>query len=499
MISVAMAAYKGEAYIEAQLRSILEQLGPEDEVVVSDDCPGSTMSDLVLSLAAQDPRIRYTEGPSKGVIQNFNHAISKTKGDYIFLSDQDDVWLPGKVDACLQALRSATLVLHDATVTDGNLNVTEKSFFAARGSAPGYFRNIMKNSYMGCCMAFRKELKDVILPIPEQVPMHDQYIGLMAERVGTVTFLQKPLIYYRVHGGNVTGGKTSLQDKLKWRADILRLTETNKKTMKQVAAVNNVQDKKKISATIVTYNNQRTIEEAVRTLLDTVKDNDLTLYIVDNGSTDNTLPILKEQFASDPRFVLLETGKNIGFGAGHNQVLPFLESDYHCVVNPDILLKDNAVDRMAEYMNEHDNVVLLSPKICYPDGREQILGKRNPHFLYILANHRWDRVSSPNKVIRRYAMLDEDYSKPFEIENATGCFMMFKTDTFKALSGFDDRYFMYFEDCDITRRARKLGKVLHFPQATIYHAWARGSKSNRNLLVIHIQSMLKYYLKWRML
>ena len=84
----------------------------------------------------------------------------------------------------------------------------------------------------------------------------------------------------------------------------------------------------------------------------------------------------------------------------------------------------------------------------------------------------------------------------FEITNATGCFMFFRTEVFKELGGFDERFFMYLEDCDIARRAAEKYKALHYPMATVYHLWERESKGNKKLLLIHIQSILKYFLKW---
>ena len=111
----------------------------------------------------------------------------------------------------------ATLVLHNAYVTDKDLNITDYSFFALRGSKPGFLRNIMKNSYMGCCMAFDRKLLKYIMPVPKNIPMHDQWIGIMGEIYGKVKFLDLPLIYYRVHGGNVTGGETSFNQKMMWR------------------------------------------------------------------------------------------------------------------------------------------------------------------------------------------------------------------------------------------------------------------------------------------
>ena len=220
-ISVALAAYKGENFIEEQLSSILTQLKPLDEVVVSDDFPEGKTKEVVMKLAGNDTRIKYIAGPGKGLIMNFENAIKHCTGDFIFLADQDDVWLPDKVEKVTEKLLSgADLVLHNAMVTDSHLKVNDTSFFASHGTKTGYFNNLVKNSYMGCCMAFRKELTEKILPFPENLPMHDQWIGLIAEKTGRVCLEEKPLILYRRHGGNMTGGKTSLKQKIMWRISI---------------------------------------------------------------------------------------------------------------------------------------------------------------------------------------------------------------------------------------------------------------------------------------
>lgn len=96
------------------------------------------------------------------------------------------------------------LVLHDACVTDADMHPLEPSFFAVHGSKPGFGANLIRNSFMGCCMAFRRELCGAILPLPEGIPMHDQWIGLIATRLGRVVFLEEPLLFYRGHGGNVS-------------------------------------------------------------------------------------------------------------------------------------------------------------------------------------------------------------------------------------------------------------------------------------------------------
>ena len=223
MISVALAAYQGEDYIEAQLHSILPQLEQGDEIIVSDDKPGGATERIVRRVMADDPRVIYVEGKGQGVVANFVNAIRHCRGDKIFLSDQDDVWLPDKVRRVMDAFDAgATLVLHNAYVTDKDLNITDYSFFALRGSKPGFVRNIIKNSYMGCCMAFDRKLLKKIMPMPKHLPMHDQWIGLMGEMYGKVTFLDAPLIYYRRTGNNVTGGKTSAGQKLQWRRYLLK-------------------------------------------------------------------------------------------------------------------------------------------------------------------------------------------------------------------------------------------------------------------------------------
>ena len=223
MISVALAAYKGEKYIEQQILSILPQLSHDDELIVSDDKPGGQTEHIVRRLMEDDPRITYVEGRGKGVVANFTNAIRYCKGDYIFLCDQDDVWLDGKVKRVMQAFENgADLVLHNAYITDENLNITDYSFFAKRGSKKGFFHNIVKNSYMGCCMAFRRKLLKRIMPIPRYIPMHDQWIGLLGEIYGKVELIDVPLIYYRIHGDNVTGGETTLKQKLYWRRYLVK-------------------------------------------------------------------------------------------------------------------------------------------------------------------------------------------------------------------------------------------------------------------------------------
>lgn len=249
---------------------------------------------------------------------------------------------------------------------------------------------------------------------------------------------------------------------------------------------------KKVSGCIVTYNNSRTIDASVKTLLDNTAC-DFRLYIVDNGSTDDTVEHI---IATYPDVTILETGKNMGYGAGHNFIMDLLDSDYHVIINPDISVRDDVISNMVEYMEQHPEVGMLSPEIRFPDGHLQILGKKIPLPHYLIASRM--RGDNPGKLLSEYAMLDVDLSKPTEIQNATGCFMFIRTELFKQIGGFDKRYFMYFEDCDLTRKVNAVSKVMYYPYATVYHEWGRESKKDFKLRFIQIRSMIKYYAKWGM-
>lgn len=251
-------------------------------------------------------------------------------------------------------------------------------------------------------------------------------------------------------------------------------------------------EKIKVSGCIVTYNAKDKISPTIESILNETKGVDFTLYVVDNASSDGTAEFIKEKY---PQVVVIESKTNDGFGAGHNKVIPFLQSKYHAVINPDILFKDDALTQLTEYAETDSEIALLSPQIRFEDGRLQMLAKRNPTVRY-LGNHWFHKGDEPNKLMTEYCMLDMPENEPFEITNATGCFMFFRTDAFVEFGGFDERFFMYLEDCDIARRMSKKYKVLHYPMTTVYHLWERESKRNKKLLLIHIQSIIKYFLKW---
>ncbi len=208
-ISVAMISYQGAKYIEEQLDTILVTLGEEDEVIVSDDGSTDGTREILLAYQKKDARVRMIDGPKNGVKANVENALRACEGAYIFLADQDDIWMPKKVERVMAAFEQdgVSLVVHDAIVTDGNCKeVILESFYSLKGSGAGVLKNIWRNTYIGCCMAFKRELLEEVLPIPNYIEMHDQWIGVINDRLKRGTsFIPDKLIKYRRHGNNASG------------------------------------------------------------------------------------------------------------------------------------------------------------------------------------------------------------------------------------------------------------------------------------------------------
>lgn len=224
MISVCIATHNGEKYIKEQLDSILCQLSPKDEVVISDD--GSTDSTLDIIRSYNDPRIKiynkvHTIKGMKShyyVTMNFENAIKHANGDYIFLSDQDDVWYPNKVETCISILNEYDMVLHNLECVDGVLNPLNRNIYNNSFRHKNYFIRVGK--HYGCALAFKRDLLPHILPFPKKMVLHDFWIGIIGETFGRFICIDEPLIKYRIHNANTSGNaqnSNSLLYKLSYR------------------------------------------------------------------------------------------------------------------------------------------------------------------------------------------------------------------------------------------------------------------------------------------
>ena len=220
-ISVCVATYNGEKYIKEQLASILVQLGCDDEVIVSDD--NSIDNTLSIIKTFNDNRIKiFLNNGKRGVISNFENAICHASGEFLFLCDQDDIWKLNKVESVVNLLHDYTLIVHNTMLIDGYGDTMNQDFFSLKNSKSGYWNNMIKNSYLGCCIAFRRDLLQYVIPFPKKIEMHDRWIGLQAERHGEVFFYKEILSCYRIHGGNVSNSTEKSTNSI-WRMIKIRL------------------------------------------------------------------------------------------------------------------------------------------------------------------------------------------------------------------------------------------------------------------------------------
>ena len=203
-VSVCMATYNGEKYIEEQIHSILGQLRSEDELVISDD--GSADKTIAIVSAIADERIKLLIGNKfRDPIKNFQNALMHASGDFIFLSDQDDVWLAHKYEKIMGLLANYDLVISDSAIVDEKLRILHPSFFEYFKSGKGLLKNMIKSSYYGSCMAFSRQVLENALPFPDTKEIgHDLWIGLVAEITGKVCFYNEALILYRRHSDAFT-------------------------------------------------------------------------------------------------------------------------------------------------------------------------------------------------------------------------------------------------------------------------------------------------------
>lgn len=261
-------------------------------------------------------------------------------------------------------------------------------------------------------------------------------------------------------------------------------------------------DSLNLSACIVTYNDCDEALRAAASVLEKTRRHPLTLYLVDNGSPDGTggeLQLAQTDGRLRPgpgqSLRVICRSSNAGFGAGHNTVLPELDSDYHFILNPDIQLTGDTLSDLAEWMADHPDAVMARPNLRFPDGRIQVLPLRRCSFR-AMAYRQLGFLFFWKKYNDAYVMAGEDLSRPRQIEFCTGSFSVVKTSAFRAAGGFDEAYFMYVEDADLTQKMLRQGQVWLVPQFSAVHLWHRAAHRRLGPMIWQIRSLGRYFSKW---
>ena len=251
----------------------------------------------------------------------------------------------------------------------------------------------------------------------------------------------------------------------------------------------------KLSICIVAYHNYDDILNAVKSIeIYTDKTIEKIIYVVDNDGNNNKKKAFVDAICQYSDVVYIDTKRNLGFGKGHNYVIPQLTSDYHAIVNPDVLLFEDAFKTIISYMDKHLNVGMVVPRIVDENGNLQEVYRKELTVFDMLIRM-FFRKLFPNR-IAKHTLQDRDYSKPFQVPFAQGSFLVGRTELLKDLEGFDENFFMYVEDADLCRRVNLVSKLVYLPNTSVVHKWEKGSHKNRKLFKYHAESMKYYFEKW---
>lgn len=221
------------------------------------------------------------------------------------------------------------------------------------------------------------------------------------------------------------------------------------------------------------------------------------LILVDN-SPYPTLSYLSDRHQ---RVVYIHNPQNIGFGKAHNQAIrkaKELGSTYHVIINPDVLFEADTISKLSRFMDQTPDVSMVMPAVYFPDGKPQYLCKLLPRPQDVFVRRFLFFIPTLNERINRKYELRAVYraTDPIEVPCLSGCFLFARTQKLLEIGGFDDRYFMYVEDVDLSRRMAEVGRVVCLPTVTISHLFTRGSYRDSKLLKHHVKSMIKYFNKW---
>lgn len=250
-----------------------------------------------------------------------------------------------------------------------------------------------------------------------------------------------------------------------------------------------------IGASIVVYKtNPQELVSVCRAALSSVID---VVWVVDNSPSDELHSIV-EQWT--PRIQYIFGQGNVGYGAGHNMaIFKNIEAGgtYHVILNPDVDFAPDAIIELAQYMDQHENVGLVMPKVLYPSGELQYLCKLLPSPVDLIGRKFIPVKNIVEQRNVRYEMRGSGYNHEMFVPFCSGCFMFCRVDVLKRIHGFDDTFFMYCEDIDLCRRINMAGyKTMYYPDAKVIHIHKKESFKSKAMLKIHIKSAIRYFNKW---
>lgn len=218
------------------------------------------------------------------------------------------------------------------------------------------------------------------------------------------------------------------------------------------------------------------------------------IILIDNSPDDK----LKEFENYNDQVEYIFNGKNMGYGKAHNIVLSkYLNiAKYFLVLNSDIVFNRNVLPTLLHFMDNSNDVGFVMPKIKYPDGNIQYLGKLLPTPFDLFIRRFIPIQSLKNLSNQKYELKDYSYNKVANIPSLSGCFMFLRAESLKNVGLFDELFFMYFEDLDLSRRIHQKYKTILYPSIEVIHEHSKESYKNNKMLIQHLKSAFYYFNKW---
>lgn len=248
-----------------------------------------------------------------------------------------------------------------------------------------------------------------------------------------------------------------------------------------------------ILGSIVAFKNDKTVlDRAIASFLQA--NLNVYLYVIDNSPSDDL-----REVCSRKNVEYIFNNKNLGFGAGHNIAIrkTINKTKYVLILNPDVNFKQGVLETVFHFMEKNQDAGLTMPKVLYPDGSLQYLCRLLPNpFDLLLRKFNNKVLDSWNNSLTKYELRFADYAKIMEVPYLSGCFMFMRADVLKRVGMFDERFFVYFEDIDLSRRIHNLYRTVYYPEAVICHNYERGANRDITCLKYLISSGIKYFNKW---
>lgn len=260
----------------------------------------------------------------------------------------------------------------------------------------------------------------------------------------------------------------------------------------------------KLSIIIVNYNHKYFPRMCIEAIEKSATPFPYEIIVVDNASRDESVSFL-EKAAHEKRIKLIKSPVNLGYGQGNNLGVENASGEYVLIMNPDIATEPHAIARMVSYLEKHDEVGMLGPKLVYHDGTVQDSCRRFMTFTDLVIKRTFlRRLPRFKKRFEQYLMRDFDHNHMQEVELITGAALLMRRDFYKKLGGFDKRYFLFMEDFDLCQRIHQTGKkVVYYPEAEMLHFHKRLSDGSllklltRKVFWYHVHSSMKYFWRWR--